>query len=89
MVTFLFIYYTISFVSFEEVKIYKELQSCKYFTAGWILEQRWKYFTDHCLIFGKVNHSYASSLQPWVIIKSTGTVECGHCTCMAGLGETC
>ena len=80
------------FVSLEEVKNYKTLQSYKYFTAGWILEHRWKCFTDCCLIVGKVNHSYAltsSSLQPWVIIKSTGTVVCGHCTCMAGLGETC
>ena len=51
-----------------------------------------EHFIDCCLIIGKVDHRYtltSSSLQPWVIIKSTGTVVCGHRTCMAGLGETC
>ena len=24
-----------------------------------------------------------------VVIKNSGAVACGHCTCMAGLGETC
>ena len=28
-------------------------------------------------------------LNPWVIVKNSGTVICGHCTCMAGLGEAC
>ena len=40
----------------------------------------------------KVNHSYAISsppVEPWVVIKTTGEVTCGHCTCMAGLGKTC
>ena len=73
----------------EEVKNYISLQSYKHFRAGWVAEPKWKTFTDCCL---KVNHSYAVSLtplEPWVVIKSTGEVICGHCTCMAGLGETC
>ena len=32
-----YILHTTSFVSLEEVKNYKALQSYKYFTAGWIL----------------------------------------------------
>ena len=28
-------------------------------------------------------------LKPWVAIRKNGTVECGHCICMAGLAETC
>ena len=31
----------------------------------------------------------SAPLNPWVIIKNSDTVVCGHCTCMAGLGETC
>ena len=49
-------------------------------------------FADCCLVLGNVSHSYAVSstlLQPWVVVKSTGEVVCGHCTCMAGLAETC
>lgn len=28
-------------------------------------------------------------LTPWVMLSNTGTVECAHCTCMAGVAETC
>lgn len=28
-------------------------------------------------------------LTPWVIIGSSGKVECAHCTCMAGVAESC
>ena len=28
-------------------------------------------------------------LSCWIIIESSGEVCCAHCTCMAGLGETC
>ena len=44
------------------------------------------------VVLGKVRHSYAASkslLKPWVIIQTNGTVEVAHCTCMAGLAETC
>ena len=43
------------------------------------------------LLIGKVKHSYSinqAPLKPWVAIRKNGSVECGHCTCMAGLGET-
>ena len=72
----------------EEVK---SLQSYRYFIAGWVAEPKWKIFIDCCLVLGKVNHGYAVSsppVEPWVV-KTTGEVICGHCTCMAGLGETC
>lgn len=87
-----YLLYTTSFVTFEEVRNYKSLQSFKYFIAGWVIEHRWKLYPDCCLVIGKVNHSYAMSstpLQPWVVIKNSGAVACGHCTCMAGPGETC
>jgi len=88
-----YLIYTTSFVTLEEVKNFKSLHSYKYFIAGWVAEHRWKQFKDCCLVIGKVSHhSYAVSsapLTPWVIIRSSGAVACGHCTCMAGLGETC
>ncbi len=44
------------------------------------------------LILGRVRHSFAASkapLRPWVLVGSNGTVLVAHCTCMAGLAETC
>ena len=84
--------HTTSFVTLEEVKNFKSMQSYKYFTSGWVIEHKWKTYNDVSLITGKVNHSYSVSstpLQPWVIAKHNGAVVCGYCTCMAGLGETC
>ena len=70
----------------------EKLHSYKYFIAGWVEEYRWKQFKECCLVIGKVSHSYtvtSAPLTPWVIIRNSGAVACGHCTCMAGLGKTC
>ena len=58
---------------------------------------QWKQWKEYCeegkvVVLSKVRHSYAASkslLKPWVIIRTNGTVEVAHCTCMAGLAETC
>ena len=87
-----YLIYTASFKTKEEVKNYKSLEAYKYFIDGWVLETSWKLYGDTFLLIGKVKHSYAlreAPLKPWVAIKKNGTVECGHCTCMAGLAETC
>ena len=84
--------YTTSFTTLEQVQNYKSLDSYKYFIAGWVIEHKWKIVNDCCLVIGNVNHSYALSatpLHPWVVVKSSGVVVCGHCTCMAGLSEMC
>ena len=42
--------------------------------------------------FVKVNHSQRLSqkpLTPWVIAENIGKILCGHCDCMAELGECC
>ena len=39
-----------------------------------------------------VKHSQALSiplLKVWIAVKDTGEVICGHCSCMAGVGEVC
>ena len=44
------------------------------------------------VVLDKVRHGYAASkspLKPRMIIRTNGTVEVAHCTCMAGLPETC
>ena len=89
-----YLLHTTSFATLEEVKNYKSLQSFKYFTSGWVLYIEWKRYMEESivLIMGKVRHSYAASkppLQPWVLVQCNGTVLVAHCTCMAGLAETC
>ena len=59
-----------------------------------MLEVRWARYqgSEVLLVIGKVRHSFAASkspLQPWVIVRYNGVVVVGHCTCMAGLAETC
>ena len=67
-----YLLYTTGFVTLEEVKNYKSLQSFKYLTSGWVLEVEWKEYCEEriVLILGKVRHSYAASkspLRPWVL----------------------
>ena len=59
-----------------------------------ILEIQWKEYCEEgkVVVLGNVRHSYTASkslLKPWVIIRTNGTVEVAHCTCMAGSAETC
>ena len=83
-----------SFVTLEQAKNYKGLDSYSYFSCGWVLSTKWKLYTEEeiVLVVGKVRHSYAATKdppKPWVLIKCSGAVLVGHCTCMAGLAETC
>ena len=59
-----------------------------------MLDVDWKKYQEEriFLILGKVRHSYAASkapLLPWVLVHCDGMVLVAHCTCMAGLAETC
>ena len=89
-----YLLHSTSFVTLEEVKNYKSLQSYKYFTSGWVLEVEWKEYCEESivLVIGKVRHSFAASkppVRPWILISNSGAVLVAHCTCMAGLAETC
>ena len=59
-----------------------------------ILETQWKEYCEEAkvVVLGKVRHSHGASkspLKPRVIIRTNGTVEVAHCTCIAGSAETC
>ena len=77
------------------LKAYKSLDAYNFFASGWvdnvsvteIQSCRHTY-----LITALVRHSQkisATPVQAWVATKQDGRVVCGHCTCMAGLGEVC
>ena len=87
-----YLLYTTHFVTLEEVKNHKSLQSHRYFTAGWVKEVQWRKYNQNVLVIGKVRHSSACTKLPLkccAIIHENGTIHFGHCTCMAGASETC
>ena len=81
-------------MTLEQAKNYKGLNSYSYLSYGWVLSTQWKLYAEEeiVLVVGKVSHSYVATkdtLKPWMLIKCSGAVLVGHCTCMAGLADTC
>ena len=85
--------------SMQDFKNYKSLGSYDRFLSGWV--RKVEVFKFDCVdtrpisyyvVRAKVNHSQQLSeapVQPWFISTEDGAVVAAHCTCMAGLGETC
>ena len=88
----MYLLHTTSTVTLGELQEPPKLQVLHQWVG--ILETQWK---EYCaegkvVVLGKVRHSYAASkslLKPWVIIRTNGTVEAAHCTCVAGSAVTC
>ena len=81
-------------MTLEQAKNYKTFDSYSYFSCGWVLSTQWKLYAEEeiVLVVGKVRHSDATTKDPlkqWVLIKCSGAVPVAHCTCMAGLADTC
>ncbi|KAK7101771.1 hypothetical protein V1264_020101 [Littorina saxatilis] len=78
----------------EQLKAYKSLDSYRLFVSGWVRDVKC-YRPDGCqnsVISAKVLHSQRlnePALSPWIIATSDGNILSAHCTCMAGVGETC
>ena len=58
--------------------------------GSWMLSGRRIITQDCTFVVGKMCHNYSSKtpFRPWAIIKSSGSVVCGHCTCKAEKSET-
>ena len=66
--------YNHSIATDGNVNVYQPMSNCTYIATA------------------LVRHSQsisATPLRPWVAIEKNGSVLCGHCTCMHGLGEAC
>ncbi|KAL8613335.1 hypothetical protein ACOMHN_052574 [Nucella lapillus] len=78
----------------DDFKAYKSLSSYKLFVSGWVRDVQ-SYMPAQCkntVIAAKVLHSQRLNekpLSPWLISSDDGTILSAHCTCMAGIGETC
>ena len=60
-----------------------------FFVQGWVEKVKVLVQDEFVVLKANVRHSRSISsplLHPWVAAKR---VICAHCTCMAGLGETC
>ncbi|XP_036002672.1 uncharacterized protein LOC118565784 [Fundulus heteroclitus] len=78
------------------MKAYKSLEAYKYVLSGHVQEVLSHQIDPSCPYIAlktKVTPSQRirdKPHEPWVYLeKSSGTVYCAHCTCMAGLGEVC
>ncbi|KAH9365561.1 hypothetical protein HPB48_008922 [Haemaphysalis longicornis] len=80
------------YLTHEEFKAVKSLESHNYLTSGFVQEPKLRQVGEHVIVVTKVNHSqalFARQLEPWLLIQRDGLVKLAHCTCMAGLGEAC
>ena len=87
-----YLVYQQSAYTLAELKAFKSLESYNYFTSGWVLEMGHSKINDRSVFLGRVKHSQRMndvSLRPWVIVERDGSINSGHCTCMAGIGEVC
>ncbi|XP_055874597.1 uncharacterized protein LOC129926016 [Biomphalaria glabrata] len=78
----------------DEFKAYKSLAAYNQFLDGWVQEVM-AFKPHNCLntvVLAKVLHSQRLAervLQPWIVINQEGIIVSAHCSCIAGLGESC
>ena len=73
----------------DSMRAYKSLNAYEYFVDGWVQTYyERKSETGFSIVKAKVNRSQAVTEKPheaWVAFRiRDGSVECGHCSCMAG-----
>ncbi|WAR18836.1 hypothetical protein MAR_000674 [Mya arenaria] len=76
----------------EELRCYKGLDAYNQFVSGFVSDVGSCIINDKSVVTAKFLHSQRlneKSLRPWIIAERDGPIIAGHCTCMAGLGETC
>ncbi|KAK7092303.1 uncharacterized protein [Littorina saxatilis] len=85
----------VSYYTSEQFRAYRSLAAYKTFVAGWVRDIK-TYKPGGCeniVVTAKVLHSQKlneASLTPWLIASADGSkIESAHCTCTAGVGETC
>ena len=76
----------------QELKAYKRLEGYRQFIDGWVSNVQVSACNNKFLVTAKVKHSQRLSVPPakaWIGVEKSGTIICGHCDCMAGMGEAC
>ncbi|XP_049459045.1 uncharacterized protein LOC125905196 [Epinephelus fuscoguttatus] len=89
-----YLVFGLSAYTLQEFKSYKSLEAHEQFCSGWVQDLliHKPENSANTVAVAKVMHSQRlneAPLKAWVILSSTGVVRAAHCTCMAGVGETC
>ncbi|KAH9383376.1 hypothetical protein HPB48_024595 [Haemaphysalis longicornis] len=88
-----YLIHSTSFITREQLKSYKSLESHNYLTSGFVHPPKVKVIGDsNVVVVTKVRHSQSfreKLLTAWQLQKPDGEVVYAHCTCMAGCGEVC
>lgn len=87
-----YLIHTVSAYTFDELRGRKSLEAYNYFVSGWVQDIKHAAIGERSVFTARVRHSQRTTdpfLVPWLITEKSGSVICGHCTCMAGLGEVC
>nr|XP_029724115.1 uncharacterized protein LOC115264512 [Aedes albopictus] len=76
----------------HHLKNTRSIEAYKKFEAGMVHSVTGGIINDLHVVRGKVSHSMRLNSKPltaWMIIQKDGSVRSAHCTCVAGLSETC
>ena len=81
-------------VTHEQLKAYKSLEGYNFYVNGKVSNVVVTEVpgTKNYLFTAVVKHSQVLSIPPlkvWIAVKDMGEAICGHCSCMAGVGEAC
>ncbi|XP_072142334.1 uncharacterized protein [Dermacentor andersoni] len=82
-----------SYVTLQQMKVYKSLDAHNYFTSGWVRNiAAMRLQSERVIVLGEVSHSQRlrePDLKVWCLANTDGSIITAHCTCMAGAGEAC
>ena len=80
----------------NDLSDYKQSKAYSYFSQGWLGQLQFNNINGDstlCLLRGSCRPSQRSNDIPhrlWICLeKQTGKIVCTHCTCMAGMSQTC
>ena len=78
----------------EDLSDYKDSKAYSYYKSGWLHPLKFHNLSGskYCIFKGECKHSQAVSSPPhklWLILEKSGKIKSCHCTCMAGMSQTC
>ena len=80
----------------DDLSDYKTCKAYSYYSDGWLMPLEYNSISGespYCIMRGECRKSQKINDPPhklWIIVeKKNGKILCGHCSCMAGMGQTC
>ena len=92
----IFLFYSILYseLGSKDLNDYKNSKAYSYYKSGWLQPLLFHNLSGSkfCIFKGECRRSQSLN-EPfhklWLIIEKTSKIRSAHCTCMAGMGETC